>query len=235
MPCSAASRSRVSRARIMSPTIPETGPNGSICGKLSTLVGLSMPRQSRLSKRCSASSVRTMESSAGPLSFALLALSAARTASSARASRLSGQPSVLREMSMARVEGTMAPPPAGSSPRKRGPRLDELAGPWRNRGSRFRGNDPVVECSSVRFLRACLVVGAHDAADQGMANDVLVVEARNVDPLDAFEQADRFDEAGFFAARQVDLARIARDDHLGVLAQAGQEHLHLHRGGVLRL
>ena len=47
--------------------------------------------------------------------------------------------------------------------------------------------------------------------------------------------ADRLDQAGFLAARQIDLGRIAGDDHLGVLAQAGQEHLHLHRGGVLRL
>jgi hypothetical protein len=37
------------------------------------------------------------------------------------------------------------------------------------------------------------------------------------------------------AARQVDLAAVAGDDHARALAQAGQEHLHLHRRGVLRL
>ena len=47
--------------------------------------------------------------------------------------------------------------------------------------------------------------------------------------------ADGLDEPGFLAARQVDLGRIAGDDHLRVLAEAGEEHLHLHRGGVLRL
>ena len=35
--------------------------------------------------------------------------------------------------------------------------------------------------------------------------------------------------------RQVDLARIAGDDHPRVLAEPGEEHLHLHRRGVLRL
>ena len=40
---------------------------------------------------------------------------------------------------------------------------------------------------------------------------------------------------GFLARRQVDLGRVAGDDHARALAEAGQEHLHLHRGGVLRL
>ena len=47
--------------------------------------------------------------------------------------------------------------------------------------------------------------------------------------------ADRLLEAGALAARQVDLARIARHHHLRPFADAGEEHLHLHAGGVLRL
>ena len=40
---------------------------------------------------------------------------------------------------------------------------------------------------------------------------------------------------GCLAGRQIDLARIAGDDHAAVLAEPGQKHLHLHRCGVLRL
>ena len=36
-------------------------------------------------------------------------------------------------------------------------------------------------------------------------------------------------------ARQVDLGDVARDHHLAGKAHAGQEHLHLFAGGVLRL
>ena len=55
------------------------------------------------------------------------------------------------------------------------------------------------------------------------------------DALDAVEQPHRFGEARDLPGRQVDLARIAGDDHAAVLAEPRQEHLHLHRGGVLRL
>ena len=55
------------------------------------------------------------------------------------------------------------------------------------------------------------------------------------DALDIGEQPRRFGEARDLAGRQVDLARIAGDDHAAVLAEPGQEHLHLHRRGVLRL
>ena len=61
------------------------------------------------------------------------------------------------------------------------------------------------------------------------------VKAHMADALDAGEQAHRLGQAGGLAGRQVDLARIAGDDHAAVLAQPGEEHLHLHRGGVLRL
>ena len=54
-------------------------------------------------------------------------------------------------------------------------------------------------------------------------------------PRTPVEQAHRLLEARPLARRQVDLARIARDHHLGAFADAGQEHLHLHAGRVLRL
>ncbi len=55
------------------------------------------------------------------------------------------------------------------------------------------------------------------------------------DALDAGEQPHRFGKAGGLAGRQVDLARVAGDDHAAVLAEPGEKHLHLHRGRVLRL
>ena len=79
------------------------------------------------------------------------------------------------------------------------------------------------------------VIGVDDPADQRMADDVGGGEADLGDAGDAAEQADRLDQARRLAGRQVDLARIAGDDHLRVLAEAGEEHLHLHRRGVLRL
>ena len=55
------------------------------------------------------------------------------------------------------------------------------------------------------------------------------------DAFDAFEQAHGLRQPRGLPARQVDLARIAGDDHAAVFAEAGQEHLHLHGGRVLRL
>ncbi len=42
-------------------------------------------------------------------------------------------------------------------------------------------------------------------------------------------------QAGHLTRRQIGLRRIAGDDHARALAEPGQEHLHLHRGRVLRL
>jgi hypothetical protein len=49
------------------------------------------------------------------------------------------------------------------------------------------------------------------------------------------QQLDGLREPRRLAVRQVDLGRIAGDDHAAVLAKPGEEHLHLHGGGVLRL
>ena len=43
------------------------------------------------------------------------------------------------------------------------------------------------------------------------------------------------DESGGGLRRQIDLGHVARDDHLGIDAEAGEEHFDLMLGGVLRL
>ena len=55
---------------------------------------------------------------------------------------------------------------------------------------------------------------------------------------DAFEFAQKANglaETGLLPGGQIGLGWIARDDHARALAKAGQKHLHLHGGGVLRL
>ena len=79
------------------------------------------------------------------------------------------------------------------------------------------------------------LVGPDDLAHEIVAHDVALREGDAADALDAVEDAHGLDQAGFRARRQVDLAGIAGDDHARALAQAGEEHLHLHGGGVLRL
>ena len=54
-------------------------------------------------------------------------------------------------------------------------------------------------------------------------------------PLTSLEDLFGVGQAGMDAARQVDLGAVAGNDHARALAQPGQEHLHLHGGGVLRL
>ena len=53
-------------------------------------------------------------------------------------------------------------------------------------------------------------IGAHDAGDQSVAHHVAIGEAGDVHALDPVEQIERLDQAGAFAARQVDLASDRR-------------------------
>ena len=78
------------------------------------------------------------------------------------------------------------------------------------------------------------VVGGHDLSDQLVTYHVLGFEMHECDVVDAAQ--DAFD-GGQSRARhgQVHLRDIAGDDHRGVEAQTGQEHLHLLFGGVLSL
>ena len=79
------------------------------------------------------------------------------------------------------------------------------------------------------FLRfgapAFRLVGFDDARDEAVAHDVALVGLDEGNALDVLEDAHGFDEARALACRQVDLRAVARDDHLGVAAHAGEEHL----------
>ena len=80
-----------------------------------------------------------------------------------------------------------------------------------------------------------LVVGGDDPAHELVADDVLLAEADELDPLDVLEDVADHDEPRVLVAREVDLGDVAGDDHLRVEAEPGQEHLHLLGARVLRL
>ncbi len=54
------------------------------------------------------------------------------------------------------------------------------------------------------------LIGAHDAAHQGMAHDIGIGEAHDADAVDAGERIDRILQARALAERQVDLATDRR-------------------------
>ena len=80
---------------------------------------------------------------------------------------------------------------------------------------------------------AVAVVGADDALDELVADDVDVFEVAEANAFYAVEDVEGFEEAGLFGVGQVGLGEVAGDDGLGVVAEAGDEHLHLFHGGVL--
>ena len=82
---------------------------------------------------------------------------------------------------------------------------------------------------------AVAVVGADDALDEVVADDVDVFEVAEADAFYAVEDVEGFEEAGLLGVGQVGLGEVAGDDGLGVVAEAGDEHLHLFDGGVLGL
>ena len=87
-----------------------------------------------------------------------------------------------------------------------------------------------------RIICCRALIGLDDPADERVADDVAGAEADHGDAGDALELADRVGEAGLVAPLgQVDLLGIAADHHAAAHAEAGQEHLHLLRRGVLRL
>src|SRR5262245_55259800 len=79
------------------------------------------------------------------------------------------------------------------------------------------------------------LIGVDDLADQLTANHVAAGEGDMGDIVDAFENGDCFKQPGILARRQIDLRRIAGDDHFATLAQPREKHFHLHRRGVLSL
>src|SRR5271170_6338738 len=67
---------------------------------------------------------------------------------------------------------------------------------------------------------AVAVVGADDALDEVVADDVDVFEVAEANAFDAVENVEGFEEAGLFGVGQVGLGEVAGDDGLGVGAHA---------------
>ena len=87
-----------------------------------------------------------------------------------------------------------------------------------------------------RRPRAPPVVGADDAAHERVAHHVASVKRDTADALDAVAGcAIASTRPDFWPGGRSIWRRVAGDDHARALAEAGQEHLHLHRRGVLRL
>ena len=80
-----------------------------------------------------------------------------------------------------------------------------------------------------------LLVGLDDLLDEGMADDVPVVEVDEGDLLERGEDLHGVEDAGLAGLGQVDLGDVGRDDQLRVEAGPGQDHLHLLPGRVLGL
>src|SRR5215510_5476571 len=80
-----------------------------------------------------------------------------------------------------------------------------------------------------------LLVRLDDLLDELVAHDVAIVEVDERDPLDRPDDLHRLDQPGRPARGQIDLGDVAGDNGLGAEAEAGEEHLHLLRGRVLRL
>jgi len=89
---------------------------------------------------------------------------------------------------------------------------------------------PLLRCDA----RVRILVGANDALDEIVANDILFAELRATDAFDFAADLQGFDKAALFAGWQIDLGDVAGDDGFGVEAEARQEHFHLFAGGVLR-
>src|SRR3954469_6150831 len=78
------------------------------------------------------------------------------------------------------------------------------------------------------------LVGGDDVGHDPVPHDVLTREVYEGQAVDAGEDALEADQAAATAG-DVDLGGVARDDRLGAETDAGEEHLDLLGGGVLRL
>src|SRR5208282_4150882 len=101
---------------------------------------------------------------------------------------------------------------------------------WRRYGLRFQQRQLLL-----RQPHFVLVVGANDSLHQVMTHHVAFVEVYERQSVDALQDFDRFDQTAAARGGQVDLRDVAGDHRLGTKSQAGDEHLHLLRGRVLRL
>src|SRR5579859_2744638 len=206
----------------MSPSMRGASPalgavSGCSAGNDSTLVGLSMPRQLLFSARMPESSVSITASSASATSAstASAAAATARWITASASGSFCQQSATTRTSVMGRVKCDIVVLRKGLPARR-----------W--------GAAMLVSLAAGRLRRRTLV-GCDNSRHQLMADHVFGGKPNLGNALDAVEQLGRFGKPRGLAIRQVDLGGIAGDDHAAVLAQPGQEHLHLHRGGVLRL
>src|SRR5262245_9223540 len=185
---------------------------GSLAGKDSTLVVASLERQSRLSARIAESSVSTIASSPWIVDTMDAASSIARRSSALRlrCAVQSGDATTMSTLS-------------GARGRRTGGRV-----------RRVRTTN-VISLPRARGLERRLVVGVDNACHELVPDDVLGGVDDVTNSLDVSEESRRFREARGLSGRQIDLARIAGDDHAAVLAESREKHLHLHRGRILRL
>ena len=144
----------------------------------------------------------------------------------ARAGRRGGQPA--RQARRTRRAAVRVAD--GDAPESRGRR------PWRGQ-PRGRAGAATGRARLDRRRHAFVfgAVGLDDPLHQLVAHHVALVEVHEGDALDLAEDAQRLDQAGRTAVRQVDLGDVAGDDRLAAEADARQEHLHLLGRGVLRL
>src|SRR2546422_8954020 len=84
--------------------------------------------------------------------------------------------------------------------------------------------------SALRVFR----VRADDVPHQPVAHDVRLREIAERDAVDARQNALHLQQSRVLPVRQVDLCLVAGDHGARVHAEAREEHLHLHPGGVLR-
>ena len=92
---------------------------------------------------------------------------------------------------------------------------------------------PLIEIGWLRLF--AFAVSFYDALYKRMSYDIFFGEMNKRDARDFTEHVACVDEAASLRVGQVDLREVARDNHLGAYAQAGEEHLNLRHGGVLRL
>ncbi len=76
-------------------------------------------------------------------------------------------------------------------------------------------------------LRFILSISVDDSRHQAVSHDILLVQANHSDSFYIFQNAKGFNETTLFWTWKVNLGHVARYNHFGVHAHAGEEHLDL--------
>src|SRR5947208_15082188 len=172
-------------------------------------------------------STRKAPSQSQGISMALSQRSRGRVRRRRRIVPVTGRRSGTAEGSLSRAMARIRGPPRRTVPRGSCGR----AAPRRNGG--LRALLPGGARLRLAFALALLVgiVRRDDLLHQRVADDVLLVEIEELDPLDPREHLLRLAQSRGPPLRQVDLGDVAVDHRLGVEADAGEDDLHLLRGG----